>query len=131
MKEETTLELADEIIKVLDYLGGKFGVALDYTQDSILPQVNKLCDKYINWQISTSIIWIIIAVLALIVAVIAAIAINKNSDAYTGGIEWICLGIIAVIMAIIITVQAFDIVEAITFPEKSIYDYIKWCQEWK
>lgn len=129
MPENVTIEIADEIIKILDYLGEKFGMAIDYTAENIVPEVSKLCERYITWQISTSTVWIVIAVLAFLIMLVTAIIVHKRCC--TDGFEWVCLIGVGIVAAIIIIVQAFDIVEAITFPEKSIYDYIQWCNTWK
>jgi glucan phosphoethanolaminetransferase (alkaline phosphatase superfamily) len=126
--ENLTIEIADEIIKILDYLGEKFGMMIDYTTENVIPEVTKLCEKYIAWQISTSIAWIVIAVLVFLISLIVAIKVSKQD--WSDGFEWICLICIGVVAMIIIGKQTFDIIEAITFPEKSIYDYIQFCKEW-
>lgn len=126
--ENVTIGIADEIIKILDYLGQKFGMAIDYTKENVMPEVTKLCEKYISWQISTSIVWIVIAAIAILIALIFAIQVQKSGS---DGFEWVIFIIVAIIAMLIIIPQVFDIVEAITFPEKSIYDYIQWCKTWK
>ena len=40
--------VSDEIIKVLDAFANKIGVTVNWTQDNILPYMQKLCGKYVT-----------------------------------------------------------------------------------
>ena len=120
------MTISSEIIEVLDYLGEKFGIAIDWTSNNVLPYLQTLVDKFIKWEISTSIVWIVIAAF-VIVAMIVLINLKRireiNEETY--GMLWI--PIIALILAsfMIICVQIFDIIECNIFPEKALYDFIK------
>lgn len=57
------MTISSEIIKVLDYLGEKFGIAIDWTSKNVLPYLQALVDKFIKWEISTSIVWIVLPLL--------------------------------------------------------------------
>lgn len=124
------MEFGDEIIKILNYLGEKIGVTIDWTSENVLPYVEELCVKYVTWEISTSTAWIGITIAALVIILIACIIFHilVKKDIVDEEIEfwaWIVF-ICAIILAfIIIGVQVFDIIECRTFPEKAIYDYIK------
>ena len=120
------MTISSEIIEVLDYLGEKFGIAIDWTSNNVLPYLQTLIEKFIKWEISTSIVWIVIAAF-VIVAMIVLINLKRireiNEETY--GMLWI--PIIALILAsfMIICVQIFDIIECSIFPEKALYDFIK------
>lgn len=120
------MTVSSEIIEVLDYLGEKFGIAIDWTSNNVLPYLQTLADKFIKWEISTSIVWIIIAVFVM-VGMIVLINLKgvREINEETYGMLWI--PIIALILAsfMIICVQIFDIVECNIFPEKVLYDFIK------
>lgn len=77
-----------------------------------------LCDKYINWEIATSIIWIVIGVACIILSLILII---KFWDDDFGGIFFMILGI----GITIISYQAFDIVKCICFPELQVFEYVQ------
>lgn len=62
---------SDEIIKVLEYLCSKIGLTIDWTNKNIFPYIEQLCGKFIRWEIATSTVWIVIAVVALVVAYFA------------------------------------------------------------
>ena len=52
--------MSNEIINVLNALTEKFGIAIDWTSMNIIPYLEQLVNKYINYEITTSIIWIIV-----------------------------------------------------------------------
>ena len=60
------MTVSSEIIEVLDYLGEKFGIAIDWTSNNVLPYLQTLADKFIKWEISTSIVWIVIAAFIMV-----------------------------------------------------------------
>ena len=79
------MTVSSEIIEVLDYLGEKFGIAIDWTSNNVLPYLQALVDKFIKWEISTSIVWIAIAafVIAMIIILMNLKTFRKiNEDTY-------------------------------------------------
>ena len=46
------MTVSSEIIEVLDYLGEKFGIAIDWTSNNVLPYLQTLADKFIKWEIT-------------------------------------------------------------------------------
>lgn len=110
--------MGDEIIKVLNELCNKFGIAIDWTSANVLPYLGELCGKFIKWEISTSIAWIVMAVIVVIIGLIFVKVTDKD--------EIVCfITFFAILGAImLIGFQTFDIIECCTFPEKAIYDYI-------
>ena len=120
------MTVSSEIIEVLDYLGEKFGIVIDWTSNNVLPYLQTLADKFIKWEISTSIVWIVIAAF-VIVAMIVLInlkgirEINEEID----GMLWVPAGLLILGFFVVICVQIFDIIECNIFPEKVLYDFIK------
>lgn len=43
--------MSEEIIKVLDALSEKFGIAIDWTGENVLPYVEEFLPKITNWLI--------------------------------------------------------------------------------
>ena len=120
------MTVSSEIIEVLDYLGEKLGIAIDWTSSNVLPYLQTLADKFIKWEISTSIVWIVIATFAIITMIVlmnlkGVREINEETD----GILWIPIIALILTSFMIICVQIFDIVECNIFPEKALYDFIK------
>ena len=120
------MKVSSEIIEVLDYLGEKFGIAIDWTSNNVLPYLQALVDKFIKWEISTSILWIAIAAF-IIVMTITLINLKgfREINEETYGMLWIPAGLLILGFFVVICVQIFDIIECNIFPEKVLYDFIK------
>ena len=127
--------MSEEIIKVLDDLAERFGVAIDWTSKNVKPYLQELFEKFISWELWTSVVWGGFALLLIIIGVVIVVKsikyLNKeNCDDdlvvpgffLTAGL-WI-LGII------ILMYQIFDIVTCVTFPEKALFDYVNHYLEW-
>ena len=116
------MQVSDEIIKVLEYLGEKFGIVFDSTKENILPYAQQLAEKYIKWEISTSVAWICIAVIFLIVGILFSICGVKKFE------EDILIITVPVVLLslIVIGYQVFDIIQCNVFPEKRIYEYVSY-----
>lgn len=118
------MQISNEIIEVLDYLCDKFGIAIDWTNQNIMPYLEQLFTKFIAWELSTSIAYIVIFA---IVAVILTIVLIWSARTDVTLSEIVCVPIILGIIALItgIGVQVFDIIECNVFPEKVLFDYIQ------
>ena len=47
--------MSKEIIKILDALAEKAGLAIDWTSANVFPYLQQLCSKYVTYEITTSI----------------------------------------------------------------------------
>ena len=120
------MTVSSEIIEVLDYLGEKFGIAIDWTSNNVLPYLQTLVDKFIKWEISTSIVWIVIAVFVMIgMIVLINLKGIREINEETYGMLWIPIIALIIVSFIVICIQIFDIIECNIFPEKALYDFIK------
>lgn len=126
--------MSDEIIKVLDALAEKFGLAVDWTSSNVIPYIEQLCGKYVNYEIATSVVWMLFGIGCLILAKVLFKKakqyyekIYDSEDMYTVGCIFSAIGCgIAVIVGLIIVMcQTFDIITCFTFPEKIIIDELK------
>ena len=131
------MEVSNQIIQVLDNLCEKFGVAVDWTSDNVIPYIETLCKKLVAHEIATS-----IATIAfwLIVSIVSIIAATKLYPIFKNGIEkqgyfdndWTPGAVFAVTGLVIINVVSviaiwsniLDIIKCITFPEMYVLDYI-------
>lgn len=121
--------MSEQIIEVLDELGQRLGIAIDWSQENILPYLHELFEKYINYEIASSIMWIVLFALGTAVfSVLGLITLKhfgKTDD------EWalwlgvpiaICAVCFFIALIIGLFVQAYDIITCLTFPEKMIID---------
>lgn len=129
------MQISESIISVLNVLCEKFGIAVDWTNQNIIPYLTDLSSRICTYEIATSIIWI----LGIIVLVSGCTVYYKYSWKKT--INWDTYGlsteqfhaILSVVLLffiglggiIAIGIQVFDIAKAIWLPELIVVDYIQ------
>lgn len=125
------MQVSDQIIAVLDNLCQKFGIAIDWSQQNILPYLQELAGKYITYEICTSITWcVIMAVIMSISFVLAKIAFKSDvEDLMVFGAAGAAAAV--VMFLVVASVQAFDIVECLTIPEKTLIEYVSYLMKSK
>lgn len=127
--------VSDQIIEILEYLGKKLGVTIDWTGTNVLPYVKELGGRYIHYEIATSIVWLIFGLALIFFGIWIAKKIYKGltDDEYDGFFddEDICC-IFSLFVYVIITsgiivsyFQIMDIIKCILIPEAQIYDYLQ------
>ena len=120
------MQMSDEIIKVLEYLCSKIGITIDWTNTNVIPYVQTLMEKYVKYEVATSIVWIVIAVVAIIISAIIVRFLYKSIVIYND--DKIAVAILFCVLAFIfvsvIIYQTLDIVTCYTIPEKIIYNAI-------
>lgn len=127
--------MSDEIIKLLDDLGQRFGIAIDWSSENVIPYIQDLISRYVNYEVMTSVAWIVIALIVIIGCSIGISAINKyankvlEEDYYSDWDfgKWVAICIFIIIIGcfvICIICQVFDIVICYTIPEKMIFEYL-------
>jgi hypothetical protein len=58
--------MSQQIIEVLDYLFEKFGIAIDWTAENIMPYVQELAGKLVTYNIVSDVMWLVLSVLVII-----------------------------------------------------------------
>ena len=127
--------VSDEIIKVFDVFANKIGVTVNWTQDNILPYMQKLCGQYVTYEMATSAFWIVIGVCLLFLGKYL-ISQTKNcwakskEDPYSDDdVLAIVFGLLAALSIIngitVVGAQIMDIITCLTFPEKVILDELQ------
>ena len=138
--------MSEEIIKVLDYLGEKFGVAIDWTQENILPYLQDLLSRFAGYRIICSIFWIVAAIVGCFLTVyfgkkmVASFKTAKEKktdtllfEAWEDSIELTMLGIFAILGFIALAVTSIcvffcfaeELIKWIVIPELSMIEYLK------
>lgn len=128
--------MSEEIIKVLDALAEKFGLAVDWTSANVIPYLEQLCGKYVNYEIATSVVWLLLGIICLFTAKYG-FKLTKNFikkyeeiKGYNYNDVWAILsgivtGVLIIIGIVVPICQIFDIVTCFTFPEKIIIEELK------
>lgn len=121
--------MESEAIKLLDALGEKFGLAIDWTSENVYPYLQKLSGKYVRYELITSVLWLLFSVGLIILGIYL---INKGkcyfkkadedikySDYYGHGCCCYLFASFAIsIGCCVILCQVNDIITCFTFPEK-------------
>ena len=130
------MSFSKEIIEIFDYLGEKLGIAIDWSSANAVPYLQELCGKYIKWEIATSIVWLVIGAILMLLCIpiwkkfkeaYARHEKRWSDDAYMGW--FICFCCCIVVGTPIVLTQIFDIVKCIYLPELQVYEYIKYLIE--
>ena len=126
------MTMSDQIIAILDNICAKFGVAIDWTSENVLPYVMELAGKFIKYKIVTSIVWCVVISVLLFVAFKAYkwFHTKHKENIWDTGLEIadmafaIILGAMIIAAIFTIPIEIFDIVTCIIFPEKAIFEYV-------
>lgn len=120
--------MSEEIIKVLDNLGQKFGIAIDWTSQNVLPYLQDLMTRFISLQNTKAIIWIVIlSILILLTVTVMIIGIKsaREDEDYEEFESRVGLEIIfIIILCIPLLCNIFGLMQNIYTPELTIIDYI-------
>lgn len=123
--------MSEEIIKVLDNLAQKFGIAIDWTSQNIMPYLQDLMSRYIQYKNSISTIWIVIATILIITSIICIIKLIKwtkkdkyyDDEAFGAGMF---LSILILVIALaILGRNIMDIMQNTYIPEMVILNELK------
>lgn len=128
------MTVSSQIIEVLNELCKKFGLVIDWSSENIMPYLKELCGRFINYEIYTSVFWMILipAICVVFWIIFAATFKRAREEAWYDECPIVWVNIISVVFAIgfsitsilVIGHQVFDIIEATYLPEKTIYDFI-------
>lgn len=129
--------MSDEIIKILDDLGKRLGIAIDWSSENIIPYLKDLISRFASYEVMTSVVWIVTALVIIIGCSIGIYAVNRHANKvlennpysdWKGGKGLLTTVFIIAIGCFVICIicQALDIVTCYTLPEKMILEYINY-----
>lgn len=123
--------MSEEIIKVLDNLAQKFGIAIDWTSQNIMPYLQDLMSRFIQYKNSISIIWIVIATILIIISIICIVKLikwTKKDEYYDDELASMGIALTTIVMIIAICILIGNIIglmKNIYIPEMIILNEIK------
>ena len=128
--------MSEEIIKILDNLGEKFGITIDWTSKNILPYLQDLMNRFIGLKNVQAIIWVVIStiiILVTILIIVGTIKYIKKQDKASYEYEdevFICrliafvIGTLTIIFLTILLCNTFGLIQNIYTPELTLLEYI-------
>lgn len=129
--------MSEEIIKILDDLGKRLGVAIDWSNQNIIPYLQELMGRFIAFRNVQTIIWISIFLIVTGLSIFGLVKLIKwrKSDKYDKGfcsddpfVFWMSIaGIVCVLLvaSVVIICNTFGICQNIFLPEITVIDYIQ------
>lgn len=129
--------MSNEIIKVLDELGKRFGIAIDWSNQNIMPYLQELGTRFITYKTATGILAIIVLSILIVISSIAIAKLvkwrksDKFDDSYCGDDNFIFIFSIAMLvctiagLAIGIICNITGIMQNLIMPELTIINYLK------
>lgn len=94
------MQLSDQIIQVLEYLGEKMGVTIDWSQQNVLPYVKQICEKYIRYEIASSVMWMAVGLILVASTIWWAKAYRICMKKYEGSRSLVGMGCSSVVVHI-------------------------------
>lgn len=125
--------MSEEIIKVIDALAAKFGIAIDWTAANMMPYLQQLAERYISYTIASNIYWIVVWAFVTIVLWIlcytcyrkANFADDEDAWAFAFGLTGLAGIIVTAIFVGTLFFNVKEIITCIMLPEQVILDYLK------
>ena len=134
------MEISEQVIKVLDAVCDKFGIAIDWTNNNVMPYIEQLGNKIVAYDICMSIMWLVVGCIPLTIAFLIKKFLNKkkleaedkpNDYYFTDGTldekATDCYFVIVILLAVAIVIgidNIQSIIQDIVFPEKAIIEFI-------
>jgi hypothetical protein len=121
--------MSQEIIKVLEYLGDKLGIAIDWTAENVIPYAEELFKRYVTLEIVLASIGTIIGFGLAITAIVLIIKLIKGYIKYENtqkqNLLWerfgpTGMGVAALAIAILCGMFAIPAIGC------NLYDLIQW-----
>lgn len=126
--------VADQVIQVIEYLGQKFGIAIDWSAENVLPIAQTLMEKMARWCVVQNVFYVALSLVGLILGIIVFSKCIKKvpSIDYDDDLgQTLCIGglILSVIIGIAgivgLCVNTYYLARSICFPELAIFEYIQ------
>ncbi len=125
------IKISEEIIKVLDNLATKFGIVIDWSSQNIVPYLQEVVGRCVNYKMYTAIMWIVVMIVMIIIdCLIFKIFWNnykrdkcfKTKDNLLFA-SMVC-GSVMLFLFVFVILNANTIIACVTFPEKIVLDYL-------
>ena len=115
--------MSESIVMVVDKLCEKFGIVVDWTSENVVPHVFDLMNRVVGYEIATSVVAIVFAL--VIMVVVGALCAHYNKLYKTvgthDGMSFVfCILFVVCIVVFIVTLilQTDTIIKCVFIPEK-------------
>lgn len=122
------MSFSKQFIEICNFLASQMGIMIDWTSENIVPYMQDFSDRFIKYEISTSVVWIVIMVIIpLILFVLAKMATKEYYESdYAEGvlmiIAWMFFSFSCITSFVVVIIQIFHIIKAVNIPEQLIIE---------
>jgi len=120
--------LSEETIKIFEYLGDKFGIAIDWTNQNIMPYMQDLIQRIKIYNIVDSVLGIVAGIIMLIIAYTIFMKFKKEDydvDEIVLIFGWVAMICLAIFGLCGVFMSINSLIQNIYLPEKAILEMIK------
>ena len=121
------MSFSENFINIMDAIGKQLGIAIDWTSQNVVPYIEQLSQRIINYEMCMHGFYLAISVAIIITGKKIA---NKAKELYEKELDevYAFLGILGIgivgIGIIYVCANIKDIITALTLPEKTIIEFI-------
>lgn len=124
--------VSDQIIQVLDALCDKFGLAIDWGAQNVLPYAQELMGKMVSYELWMSLVWVGFELLYIAIYGFVSFRLFKIYDEpYDNDKEFCAIlfrtigGFIAFVCFIGFFIDLESVITCLTFPEKIVFEMMQ------
>lgn len=124
--------VSNQIIQVLDALCDKFGLAIDWGAQNVLPYVQELAGKMVSYELWTSLVWVGLELLYIAIYGFVSFRLFKiydelydNDKEFCATSFWIIGGFIAIFCFVGFFIDLESVITCLTFPEKIVFEMMQ------
>ena len=121
------MSFSENFINIMDAIGKQLGIAIDWTSQNVVPYIEQLSQRIINYEMCMSVFYIFICIISAVVGRnIFKTGKRMFGDEDDGfGIFPLAIGFIILLGAIIAMGEYLkDVITVLTLPEKTIIEFI-------
>ena len=121
------MSFSENFINIMDAIGKQLGIAIDWTSQNVVPYIEQLSQRIINYEMCMRGFYLAISVAIIITGKKIA---NKAKELYEKELDegYAFLGILGIGIVgmgiICVCANIKDIITALTLPEKTIIEFI-------
>lgn len=121
------MSFSENFINIMDAIGKQLGIAIDWTSQNVVPYIEQLSQRIINYEMCMHGFYLAISVAIIITGKKIA---NKAKELYEKELDegYVFLGILGIGIVgmgiICVCANIKDIITALTLPEKTIIEFI-------
>lgn len=122
--------VSNQIIEVLNAPCDKFGLAIDWGAQNVVPYAQELAGKMVSYELWTSLAWVVILSIIMILCAIIMKQAYENSkneiflDDFDVGL-CVFFGLTFMLCTVSVVWQSMDIITCLTFPEKIVFEMMQ------